>query len=136
MSYSLEFSYRHRYESRNNITVPVTLLSNQSRWVDVIAAVDSGSTFSIFDRTCGESLGLNVELGLRQQIGTAVGSFYCYGHQLTVSVFDLEWQAVVYFAEHEAFSINVVGRIGFLDRLQVGIVDYDQLLYLGLYDQQ
>lgn len=47
-----------------------------------------------------------------------------------------EWQVVVYFAEREAFNINVVGRIGFLDRLQVGIVDYEQLLYLGLYDQQ
>jgi hypothetical protein len=55
---------------------------------------------------------------------------------LTLWVFDLEWQAVVYFAEPEAFDINVVGRVGFLDRLQVGIVDYEQLLYLGLYDQQ
>ena len=102
----------------------------------MIAAVDSGSTFSIFDRTCGESLGLSLELGLRQQVGTAIGSFYCYGHELTVSVFDLEWQADVYFAEPEAFSMNVVGRVGFLDRLQLGIVDYEQLLYLGLYDQQ
>jgi hypothetical protein len=49
-------------------------------------------------------------------------------------VFDLEWQAVVYFAETEAFAVNVVGRMGFLDRLQIGIVDYEQLLYLGLYE--
>lgn len=47
----------------------------------------------------------------------------------------MEWQSVVYFAENEAFSINVVGRIGFLDRLQIGIIDYDQLIYLGLFDQ-
>ena len=51
-------------------------------------------------------------------------------------MFDLEWQAVVYFAEPETFNINVVGRVGFLDRLQVGIVDYERLLYLCLYDQQ
>ena len=136
MSYSLEFPYRHLYDSRNKITVPITLLSDSSRWVDVVAAVDSGSTFNIFDRVCAESLGLSIELGLRQQIGTAVGSFYCYGHELTVSVFDLEWQALVYFAEPEAFNINVVGRVGFLDRLHVGIVDYDRLLYLGPYDQE
>ncbi len=54
---------------------------------------------------------------------------------MTVSVFDLEWQAVVYFADSEVFSKNVVGRIGFLDRMKVGIVDYEQLLYLGLYDE-
>jgi hypothetical protein len=52
-----------------------------------------------------------------------------------VSVFDIEWQAVVYFAEHDAFRPSVVGRTGFLDRLKVGIVDYEQLLYLGLYDE-
>jgi len=39
------------------------------------------------------------------------------------------------FAEADAFSLNVLGRVGFLDRLKVGIVDYEQLLYLGLYDE-
>jgi hypothetical protein len=28
----------------------------------------------------------------------------------------------------------VVGRIGFLDHLQIGLVDYEQLLYLGPYE--
>jgi hypothetical protein len=41
---------------------------------------------------------------------------------------------VVYFAEQENFPVNVVGRIGFLDHLQVGLVDYEQLLYLGPYE--
>ena len=41
----------------------------------------------------------------------------------------------LYFAEADEFTINVAGRVGFLDRLRVGIIDYDQLLYLGLYDQ-
>jgi hypothetical protein len=67
-------------------------------------------------------------------MATATGYFYCYGHEVTMSVFDLEWQATVYFAEPEAFSLNVVGRVGFLDRLRVGIVDYEQLVYLGLYE--
>jgi hypothetical protein len=54
---------------------------------------------------------------------------------LTLWSFELEWQAVVYFAEPEEFDINVLGRVGFLDRLKVGIVDYEQLLYVGLYDE-
>lgn len=32
MSYSLKFPYCQLYESRNNITVPVTLLSNPVQW--------------------------------------------------------------------------------------------------------
>ena len=43
----------------------------------------------------------------------------------------MEWDTTVYFAEMEAFPVNVVGRVGFLDHLQVGLVDYDQLLYVG-----
>jgi hypothetical protein len=52
-----------------------------------------------------------------------------------LTVGQLEWQAVVYFAVSEDFPINVVGRSGFLDRLQVGIVDYEQLLYMAPYGE-
>ncbi|MGD0223815.1 MAG: hypothetical protein ABSF71_15905 [Terriglobia bacterium] len=55
---------------------------------------------------------------------------------MTVSVFDLEWQAVVYFAESDSLALNVLGRFGFLDRLRIARVDYDEQLYLGLYGQE
>ncbi len=41
---------------------------------------------------------------------------------------------LITFAEPEEFPINVVGRVGFLDHLQIGLVDYEQLLYLGPYE--
>ena len=89
---------------------------------------------AFFDRKYADWLGLEVASGILTRIVTATGYFYCYGHEVTVSVFGLEWQAVVYFAEPEAFFLNVVGRVGFLDRLRVGIVDYEQLVYLDLYE--
>jgi hypothetical protein len=49
-------------------------------------------------------------------------------------VSDIEWDTVVYFAEMENFPVNVVGRVGFLDHLQFGLVDYEQLLYLGPFE--
>jgi hypothetical protein len=97
--------------------------------------LDTGSTYCIFEKRYAEWLELDLTSGALTRIETPTGSFHCYGHELTVSVFDLEWQAVVYFAEPDAFRISVVGRVGFLDRLKVGIVDYEQLLYLGLYDE-
>ncbi len=42
---------------------------------------------------------------------------------------------MVYFAEHDGFRTSVVGRVGFLDRLKIGIVDYEQMFYLGIYDE-
>ena len=132
--YRLEFPQRHSYASEPAITVPITILSDIDNYVDFSANLDTGSTYCIFQKKYADWLGLPLTSGIEERIATATGSFYCYGHELTLSVFDLEWQAVVYFAEMEAFGLNVVGRTGFLDRLQIGIVDYEQLLYLGLYN--
>ena len=52
---------------------------------------------------------------------------------MTLSFFDMEWQAVVYFAENESFYVNVLGRLVFLDRLKIGSVDNEDLIYLALY---
>ncbi|HJQ24557.1 MAG TPA: hypothetical protein VKA60_11630 [Blastocatellia bacterium] len=134
-NYHLEFPHRHSYIRHLAITIPIILVSDADNRVAVSAKLDTGSTYCIFERKYADLLELPLTLGIEERISTATGSFYCYGHELTLSMFDLEWQAVVYFAEMEAFSLNVVGRAGFLDRLQIGVVDYDQLLYLGLYDQ-
>lgn len=133
--FHLGFTDRHVYEAAEAIAVPIRLISTHSLSAGILANIDTGSTFCVFDRIYADILRLDLTAGIEQRISTATGSFYCFGHEVTVSVFDLEWQAVVYFAEPEPFNINVVGRVGFLDRLKVGIVDYEQLLYLGLYDE-
>jgi hypothetical protein len=38
-----------------------------------------------------------------------------------------------FFADSEVEK-NVLGRRGWLDRVRIGIVDHDQLLYLANYD--
>ena len=59
---------------------------------------------------------------MAERIGTATGAFTAYGHEITLTVMELEWRATVYFAEPEDFPVSVVGRVGFLDRLKVGLV--------------
>ena len=78
-------------------------------------------------------MGFDLESGFKESIRTAAGSFTAYGHEVTLTVGDMEWNAMVYFAEPENFPVNVVGRAGFLDHLQVGLVDYEQRLYIGPY---
>jgi hypothetical protein len=135
-AFTLTFSHRHSYASQVGITIPLTLLSDLSTYADLLAKVDTGSTSCIFERGYADLLGLDLTSGARQRVSTATGSFQTYGHEVTLCVFDLEWQAVVYFAEPESFSLNVLGRFGFLDRLRIGLIDYEELLYLGLYDQE
>ncbi|HST21791.1 MAG TPA: hypothetical protein VLR90_11770 [Blastocatellia bacterium] len=134
LPHSLDFSHRHLYPSEKGITIPITLTSDISLSASLFPSLDTGSTYCVFERIYAQVLGLNLTSGIEEVISTATGLFYYYGHELTLSVFGLEWQAIVYFAEPEAFSLNVIGRVGFLDRLRVGIVNYEQLVYLGLYE--
>jgi hypothetical protein len=40
---------------------------------------------------------------------------------------------LVYFAEDENFSRNVLGRHGWLELVTIGLIDYDGKLYLSRY---
>jgi hypothetical protein len=131
----LEFSDRLDYSRDNNLSFALTLSLGPDNQVLIRPQLDTGSTFCVFQRQYAELLSLKTEQGAEQRIRTATGSFAAFGHEITLAVGQLEWQAVVYFAGHDDFPINVVGRLGFLDRLRVGIVDYEQILYLAGYEQ-
>ncbi len=132
----LTFSERSRYaDDEEGITFELFHSSDISARYSVDAKLDTGSTFCVFQRLYADLLGLDVEGGTPQHIRTVTGSFTAYGHKVTLTVGELEWQAVVYFAADESFPVNVVGRVGFLDRLRVGVVDYEQQLYLAAYDE-
>ncbi len=100
----------------------------------VDAKLDPGSTFCVFQRLIGEDLGFDIERGTPQWIGTAMGSFLTYGHEVTLITLGIEIVATVYFAAHEDFPVNVLGRIGWLNRVRLGLVDYESLLYLSDYN--
>jgi len=52
-----------------------------------------------------------------------------------LAVLGVEVNALVYFYEEPAIARNVLGRSGWLDRVRLGLVDYDSLLYLSAYDE-
>lgn len=136
MAHNLEFEKLILYDSgRKGITVDVELrLSGES--VVFEAKIDTGSTYCVFERILGEKLGIEIEKGLRESISTASGSFWVFAHQLTLICNDYEFDATVYFAQDESFKRNVLGRHGWLDRVIIGINDYDGKLYLSRYDSE
>ena len=89
--------------------LPVTLASDRGTHVDLLAKLDTGSTYCVFQRSYAALLELDLTSGEPLRIATATGTFRAYGHAVTISVSDLEWEALVYFAEPEAFSSDVLG---------------------------
>ena len=114
------------------ITVSVNLLCGEK---DVVfdAKIDTGSTFCIFQRLHGELLGLKIEDGILADINTAAGNFRAYGHELTLTVLGIENVSTVYFAESDFFDRNVLGRIGWLDRVKFGLIEREGKLFLSEY---
>ena len=133
--YAIEFSTVHNYDTlKTGITLPVTLGYNL-RTVDFEAKLDTGSSHCIFERSFGENLGFEIENGTLEKFGTATVGFYAYGHEVSLSVLEVETYAVVYFAKEESFTRNVLGRQGFLDRVKLGLIDYEGKLLLSVYSE-
>jgi len=134
MAETLSFKKVHTYNTTEiGITITASLQFGQ-RTVVCDTKLDTGASFCIFERAQGEVLGIDVESGIAQQVGTPTGSFLAYGHEVILSVLGIETTSVVYFAEDENFSRNVLGRQGWLDRVRLGLIDYEGKLYLSNYD--
>ena len=134
MTHSLSFDVEHDYSGDSGISIPVTLRHGQDK-VTFPADVDTGSTFCIFKRGHAETLGLSVESGEPTRFKTVTGSFDAYGHMLTLETLGYSFEVTVYFAAHESFTRNVLGRRGWLDHVRLGLIEYESKLYLSRYSK-
>jgi hypothetical protein len=127
----LEFDLVYEYSFfKTGISVETTL-QNDDLSVDVDAKIDTGSTYCIFERHYAERLDFEIEKGIPIEIGTATGSFRAYGHEVTLTVLGIKMVSTVYFAEDDNFDRNVLGRIGWLDRVKLGLIDLESKLFLS-----
>ncbi len=120
---------------QTGVTVLVVLRYGEKE-IDFEAKIDTGATHCVFERKHAERLGINVEsVDLEETFNTITGSFAGYGHELTLSVLDIETVSTVYFAKEEFFTRNILGRQGWLDRVKLGLIDYEGKLLLSEYGE-
>lgn len=110
------------------------ILRLTEKTVHLTAKIDTGATHCLFERKFATQLGLDVEDGIPQRFSTATGTFLAYGHNLTLITEDLELDSYVFFYANENLKPNVLGRFGWLDRIILGLVDYEGKLYLNYYE--
>lgn len=132
---TLSFKVTHNYGAAGDgITIPIEL-SHGDRRVKLLAKVDTGATFCIFNREYGEALGLEIEAGEKRTIFTATSPFETFGHEVTIESFGWQTTSTVLFATDASFSRNVLGRNGWIRLFRLGIVDYDATIHLNYYDE-
>ncbi|CAN5216233.1 hypothetical protein BH20ACI1_BH20ACI1_13920 [soil metagenome] len=136
MTYKLEFEKLIQYDAAQ-AGIPLNVELRMGNDLTIFEAkIDTGSSFCVFERRHDEKIGLEIETGLRNKVGTATSSFWVFGHQVTLVIENYEFDAMVYFAEDENFNRNVLGRRGAVENLKIGILDYDGKLYLSRYESE
>lgn len=134
--WTLNFNEKIIYpHNKQGINLTVVLQRGNEPPISVETKLDTGSTFCIFQPQYAELLGLEIEKGEPEIVRAATEKFIVYGHELTLKIANLEWEATVYFVPDKLFPVSVLGRIGFLDRLKIGLIDYEQILYLNSYNE-
>ncbi len=135
MAEEISFDETYFYKTlKIGITVPTILRLNE-RLVEIEAKIDTGAENCIFERRHGETLGLEIESGAKKIFSTVTAPFITYEHELTINVLGIETISTVYFAKEESFTRNVLGRQGFLDRVKLGLIDYEGKLLLSAYGE-
>jgi hypothetical protein len=135
MTTYLSFDEEMRYsDDPSGITIPVVLISG-SNIIRLDAKVDTGAEICLFKYEHGEELGFVIEEGIPVKLNTLTGPLEAFGHEVTIQTGQLAFHSTAYFAKHPNLSRNILGRQGWLRNLRLAIVDYDNLLYLTVYDQ-
>jgi hypothetical protein len=118
---------------KTGIEVPVWLYFGEEA-VSFNAKIDTGATFCIFERIHGEMLGLDIEAGAKERFATNTGSFLAFGHDIRISVAEIEFDSTVFFYAEDIFKRNVLGRNGWLNKILLGIDDYHGKIYLNRHE--
>ena len=130
----LEFTSVHDYSRDDESIVLPVLLRVGANQVPVAASVDTGASFCVFGTEIAEALGLDLTSGIRKRFRTANSGFEAYGHEIELIVFGVATQSMVFFFADPLIDKNVLGRIGWLDRVRIGLVHHDNKIYLAPFN--
>lgn len=129
----LEFDELYFYDTLlSGVTFPALLRTHDTE-TEVEVKLDTGASHSFVSRIHGENLGIDIESGEPLTVGTIGNTFQCFGHDLTIQFQGIEVFSKVYFFEDAAINKSVLGRQGWLDRVKLGLIDYEGKLLLSSY---
>lgn len=130
LTFAQEYHYKDDEEG-----IPLSIqITYGATTVRVDAKVDPGAAVCLFSHEDGLDLGIPIEQGIPTRLGGLTGSLEAYGHEVTLQTGDIAFQSLVFFAKYPGLPRNLLGRQGWLRNLRIGIIDYDNLLYLSAYD--
>ena len=136
MSWDFSFSVRVEIvQDTLGLRLPATL-SAAGRSTDLRVYLDTGAAYCVIPRSVGEQLGLDVEAGEATTLGTGGGPMPGFLHYATLTIGDFIFEDVpICVAKYPNFDRALLGRAGWLQKVRMNLITYDDALYLELHDQ-
>ncbi len=107
--------------------IPIDLQSEKR--ARVLAYVDSGATYSIFDADICLTLGLKLKDGDKVYVTVGDGgSIPVYIHPVKIGIGEIKFEANVGFSEKLGIGVNILGRRTIFDRFLVCFNDKEKFL--------
>ncbi len=129
----LTFAEEYHYKDDDEGIPLQVRLTSAGHSIEVTAKVDPGAAVCLFSHEVGLKLGVPIEQGIPIELGGLTGTLDAFGHEVTLQTGNIAFQSFVYFAKYPDLPRNLLGRQGWLRNLKLGLIDYDNLLYLGAY---
>ena len=126
-------SFKYGYlRDRKVPIIPLQILGVDG-WHNFMAFVDSGATYSIFDKDEAERLGIEYRAGRELMIVVGDGSYIpVFIHRLKIRIGEEEIEAEIGFSERLGIGFNVLGRKGIFESFRVcfdeaeGVVTFER----------
>jgi len=129
---TLDFDISYVYDSlKEGIEVPLVIGAGG---IDVRTTgfVDCGAASCLFSHEVGLLLQIDVESGTPMTFGPASGGgLPAYGHMASLEFLGLSFESFVYFAKYPGLRRNLLGRQGFLRKLQFGLIEQDYTIFFS-----
>ena len=104
-------------------------VKGEKGWYDVWTFVDSGATYSVFEASEADRLGIKLEKGKKMMIVVGDGSFIpVYLHKIIVRIGEEEFETEVGFSNHLGIGFNLMGRKGIFDKFKVCFSDFKSIV--------
>lgn len=116
--------YRFPYKLRDGKTfpmIPVSVGYGRKRW-DIYALLDSGASIFLFTRELGEKIGLDIEKGIKDDLGGIGNGMVVYKHKINLKVRNKIFKIEAAFSKERFFDINIIGRKDVFNKMNITFI--------------
>ena len=121
---TVDFDIVHVYDDEGEDNIPVEVILNLPGDLPVAidAIIDTGASFSVFDKSVAELLEIDIPSGEEITLRTASNEeFVAYKHPVDLEFLGIRLNATVAFCPDWEDVENLLGMEGFLEHLTFGL---------------